>query len=87
MVNGNENNAAIFWPEYFRCDKEVYDLQSATKIAAYTVLMGAELNPSGVGGLEIWQYDEAWKSVPPEEIESIEAEFQQFQKSIRSAVL
>jgi hypothetical protein len=83
MVAGDENNPAIFWPEYLKCDEERYDLHATTKIAAYTILMAAKLNSPGVGGLEIWQYDGAWRSLQLSEIESIEASFAVSQASIR----
>jgi hypothetical protein len=87
LVNGNENNSAIFWPEYFKCDKELYDLPTTTQLAAFTILMGSELNPFGVGGLEVWQYNGAWTSVPRVEIERLIVKFRDSQGSIRSAVL
>jgi hypothetical protein len=87
LVNGNENNSAIFWPEYFRCDKDLYDIQATTRIAAFTILMAAELNPFGVGGLEIWQFDKDWHRVPHADIEHLKAQFIELRNSIHSAVL
>ena len=86
LINGNENNSAIFWPEYFRWDKELYDLQMATRIAAFTILMGAELNPFGVGGLEIWRYESEWKPALPAEIAQLRADFKRLQESLHSVV-
>jgi hypothetical protein len=51
VIHGNEANPAIFWPEYFRCHKQERDLKASTRIAAFTILMGSELNPYGVGGV------------------------------------
>lgn len=86
LISGNENNPAIFWPEYFRCDEEVYDLETTTRIAAFTILMGGNLNPYGVGGLEIWQYGNEWRPTPPSEIELIRASFVGLQRSIQAAL-
>jgi hypothetical protein len=87
LVNGNENNSVIFWLEYFRCDKHRYDIATASCIAAFTILMGGEVNNYGVGGLEIWVYDGAWRHTSANEIEKLQAEFQAFQDSMHSAVL
>lgn len=87
LVNGNESNTAIFWPEYFKVDKTMYDLQAATAIAGMTILMGGEINGAGVGGLEIWQYTNQWKEVSPEEIEGLRGRFDLLQRGIKKAVL
>lgn len=87
LVNGNENNSAIFWPEYFRCDKDTYDTAGALRIAAFTILMGGEVNPYGVGGLEAWIYDGAWARMPAHKIEELQTEFQAFKDSVHLAVL
>jgi len=86
LVNGNESNTAIFWPEYLKVYDELYDLDAATMIAATTILMGAKLNDPGVGGLEIWQYTDQWKPVPPEEIEALRVRFDLLQRGIRKAI-
>ena len=86
LVNGNETNTAIFWPEYFRCDEEVYDLQTATSIAAFTVLMGSRLNPFGVGGLEIWKYQDGWGQSKPTEIEAIRRKFRRFERTLSRSI-
>jgi hypothetical protein len=81
MVNGNDSNSAIFWPEYFKCDKQLHDLPTTVRIAALTILMGSQLNPYGVGGLEIWKYDHTWIAVTPTQIETLKQEFRGFEES------
>ena len=71
MVNGNEGNPAIFWPEFWRCDRERLGVKEATLVSAVTILMGAKINCWGVGGLEIWQYEKRWKPIQKGEIDSI----------------
>jgi hypothetical protein len=61
-INGNETSSAIMWPEYCKCDSSPPDVRTATNIAALTILMGNELNPAGVAGLEIWTYTDSWRS-------------------------
>jgi hypothetical protein len=87
MVNGHENNTAIFWPEYFRCDAEMRGLAATTKIAALTIGMGAELNPYGVSGLEIWQFNKKWNRLLPAEVEAITAHLQTFKNFIHQSIL
>jgi hypothetical protein len=86
ILNGNARSAVVFWPEYFRCDKTVYDLHQVTAIAATTILMEGELNPYGVGGLEVWQFDGTWNLVPPVEIERLANKFKDLRESLRLAV-
>jgi hypothetical protein len=87
LVNGNENLSAIFWLEYFKCYDKAHDLHIASRIAAFTILMGHELNEGGIGGLELWTYSEGWTRMPANEIENLQAEFQAFKDSVHSAVL
>ena len=87
LVNGNENLAAIFWLQYFKCDEQRYELPVASRIAAFTILMGHELNGNGIGGLEIWTYLSGWTRMPANQIENLNAEFQALKESMHSAVL
>ena len=87
IVNGNENLSAVFWLEYFRCDENPYDAGVAARIAAFTILMGHELNNHGIGGLEIWTFSDGWMRTPENEVECLKTEFQAFQESMHLAVL
>jgi hypothetical protein len=73
-INGNQSNPAVFWPEYFKC-RGGHTLGEATNIAAITILAGEELNPYGVGGLEIFQYDSKWRCLSEEETASIASKY------------
>jgi len=86
LISGNESNAAIFWPEYLGCDNETHEMDVAVRIAAYTILMGAQLNPAGVGGLEIWRYEDGWKPVSRVAVDGIRENFGEFHGGIRSAI-
>ena len=86
MVSGHENNAGVFWPEYLRVHKESRGLDDATAIAAMTILTAGEINPYGIGGLEIWQFRESWKALPDEEIEGLVRRFKTLQQSIKKIV-
>jgi hypothetical protein len=48
--------------------------------------MASELNPYGVGGLEIWQYSDRWIKSTTDEIRQLKEEFEKLQTSICSAV-
>jgi hypothetical protein len=87
MVNGNEDNTAIFWPEFFKCDKRLYSLEEATSIAAFTVSIAAELNPYGVSGLEIWQFDEKWQRLSIDKVEEISSRLDAAKEFIAKSVL
>jgi len=88
MVNGHETNTTIFWPEYARAaDDDKPDLSAAISIAAITILMGAEINDHGIGGLEIWQYTNGWKRVPDDEIEALRTRFDHLQSVIAKTIL
>ena len=89
LITGDERNAAIFWPQYFRADSEKLTLQTATCLAATTILMGHELNPGGIGGLQIWQYTKAtgWKSLEAAEIDVVTAGFAALQVELRRLIL
>ena len=87
LVNGNANNSVIFWLEYFQCGKHRYDIATATRIAAFTILMAGEVNPYGVGGLEICVYNGTWKRTPPNQIEDLKTDFKIFDESMHLAVL
>lgn len=87
MVNGHESSTAIFWPEYFKCDSQVRDIAATTNIAALTIRMGAELNPYGVGGLEVWHFDEEWKRLSPVEIEAIMIRLQDIKVFLGKSIL
>jgi hypothetical protein len=88
LIAGNERNAAIFWPQYFKADSEKLALQTATCLAATTILMGHELNPEGIGGLQIWQYSKTtgWKSFDATEIDAITTGFAGLQAELRRSV-
>jgi len=82
IVNGHENNPAIFWLEYIKANKPL-SLDSATGIAAVTLLSGGEINPYGVGGLEIHQWTSGrWGHFTPKQIQATENRFAKFQKRL-----
>jgi hypothetical protein len=88
MVNGNEiNPASIFWLEYMKADKKP-SLQAATAIAIATLGMAEELNPYGVGGLELhWHKDGEWQHLSPEETDHAQSRFGKTQARIKRLVL
>lgn len=54
---GDDRNAAIFFFErYYQNDRKINEL---LLLAAHSVLMAGQLNPTGVGGLEIVTWREA----------------------------
>jgi hypothetical protein len=87
MVSGHENNAAVFWLEYLRVHRETRDLDVSTAIAAVTVLTAGEINPHGIGRLEVWQFRKSWRPLPDDEIEALTARFVGLQRAIREALL
>jgi len=81
-VNGNETNGAIIWPEYCKCDSvPPPDVETAVNIAALTILTGSELS-SGVAGLEIWRYTDAWRRADRSELNAIGDRFKQLKNEI-----
>ena len=86
MVNGDETNTAIFWPEYFKCDTKLYDVNAASRIVASTILMGGELNSYGVRGLEIWHYDKSWKRLPSATIDDVLSRFDELKKNLERSI-
>src|SRR5208283_773266 len=76
VLNGNHTNPAILWPEFFRCEGN-YNIKQATNIAALTILMGGDINPRGVRGLEIWQYRSGWVSLADQELLGLTAKYEQ----------
>ena len=86
LIAGDDNNAAIFWPQYFKCHKEVFDLQATTRIAACTILMAAEIS-FGVGGLELWQYENSWKAIDRKVVDAIVDDFKGFKETLHAAII
>jgi hypothetical protein len=83
MVNGDEHNPAILWPQYFKCyNRPLRTLEAAIQIAALTILTAGELNNFGVGDLEIWQYGTSarWSAVAPLEVDRIVDRFQKLKE-------
>jgi hypothetical protein len=71
VVTGDSRNSAIFWPAFFHCDASRHDLTAVTNIAAATILMGHKFNNDGVGGLDLWQFQDEWEQLGPEKIEGL----------------
>ena len=62
LVNGHDNSPAVFWLEWMKADEPSISLESATGIAITTVLTAGELNPYGIGGIEVHQFSSGlWK--------------------------
>lgn len=87
MVNGHEDNAAIFWLEYFKSHAQTRDVSATTNVAALTITMAGDLNPYGVNGLEVWQFDEEWKCLPLREVEAIVVRLQEFKDIVANSIL
>jgi hypothetical protein len=90
MVNGEENSPAVLWLEWLKADDPdvAITLDDATGIAITTVLMARDLNPYGIGGLEIHQYNKGqWGSWTPQQCESAVAAYRNRAEDIRAAVL
>ena len=86
MVNGNDINPAIFWLEYLKADKRP-TVEDAAGIAAITIGMAAELNPFGVGGLELHEFkDGKWRHWSQQELDSSENGFTALQDQIRRGI-
>jgi len=86
MVGGHENNAAVFWPEYLGLNREPRSVEESTAIAAVTILSAGEINPHGIGGLEIWQCRDSWQEVPPEQIKALTERFDLLKRGITKAI-
>lgn len=82
MVNGNESNSAVFWLDYFKCDKKLYDIETATRIAASTILSASELNPYAIGGLEVWQYQKSWSRLTRAQLEAEIVRFETVKQAV-----
>jgi len=90
MVNGEENSPAVLWLEWLKADDPdvAITLDDATGIAITTVLMARDLNPYGIGGLEIHQYNKGqWGSWTPQQCENAAAVYRNRAEDIRAAVL
>jgi hypothetical protein len=81
-LHGHENNPAILWPEYFKCEGKC-NLQEATNIAALTILMAGDVNPYGVRGLEIFRYASKWETVSPSEMERIGSKYEELKLTLQ----
>jgi hypothetical protein len=68
VFNGHEDNSAVMWSEFFRCEGK-HSLTEATCIAALTILTAGDTNPGGIRGLEIFQYTSKWATLSTSEIE------------------
>jgi hypothetical protein len=87
MVNGNENNPAIFWLEYFKSHTEMREVAAVTNVAALTIMMAGDVNPYGINGLEVWQFNKEWKRLPLREIEAIAVRLQAFEDIVADSIL
>lgn len=77
MINGNENNSAVFWLAYSRALDRLLTMRAATGAAITTILTAGSINNYGVGGLEVHQYhDGSWHSWSSKETEACEVNFQ-----------
>jgi len=87
VIHGDESNAAVFWPQYLRAHDGKLDLRSATSVAATTVLMGNQITPDTVSGLELYRYgQQKWKQVPRQDVIEIEQRFASCQDAIKASV-
>ena len=88
VIHGDESNAAVFWLQYLDAHHGRLDLPHATSVAAMTVLMGHQISPDTVDGLELYQYvGGKWKSLSGEGIRKVERRFVEFQNATKAAAL
>lgn len=86
VVNGNETNVAIMWPEYCKCGgTPALDLETAVNAGALTILMGHKFS-RGVENLEIWRYTDTWTRATPAEINAIGDRFVRLKSAIDSFI-
>lgn len=74
-------NPANFWLQYFKCQDRP-SIAVATKALAFTIFMAAQLNPFGIGGLEVFQYRKEWNRLTTAEIEGLEDECKEVKRAI-----
>ncbi len=74
-------NPANFWLQYFKCQDRP-SVAVATKALAFTVFMAAQINPFGISGLEVVQYQQEWKRLTIAEIEALEDECKTVKRAI-----
>lgn len=87
VIHGDESNAAVFWPQYLRAHDRRLDLHSATNVAAITVLMGSQITPDTVSGLELYHYvQHKWKQLPYHDVRDIEQRFANARDTINTLV-
>ena len=87
MVNGHSENPAVFWLEYMKASKKP-PIEEASGIAIATIGIAAELNPYGIGGLELHEYrDGLWSHWSNEDIEHAEKSLAVVQEQIKNAVI
>ena len=87
MVNGHNNNSAVFWLEYMKADKKL-PLEESLGVAIVTVGLASEINNFGIGGTELHEYrDAAWHHWAAENIERVESSLMAVQAQIKQAVI
>lgn len=87
LVNGHSDNPAIFWLEYMKAGKKP-PIEEASGIAIATIGIAAELNPYGIGGLELHEYWEGvWHHWSNEDIDHTEKFLAVAQDQIKKAVI
>jgi hypothetical protein len=87
LVNGHDNSPAIFWLEWMRADDPAIGLEPATGIAITTVLTAGELNPYGIGGIEVHQFSGGlWKHWTLAECDNAIAQHKALTTKLKAAV-
>ena len=88
LVNGHDNSPAMFWLEWMGADDPLIGLEAATGIAITTVLTAGELNPYGIGGIEVHQFSNgAWKHWGEAERNHAAAQYKNQANKIKDAII
>ena len=87
VVQGNEQNAAIMWLQYFNPD-ESWSLHEAANLAALALLTAHDVNQPGVEGLEAWRYTQAssWQTYNPNELKTWTLEYAKLKKTLQAFI-
>lgn len=83
LFSGSQNNAAVFFADYLKAASENLAIAELSRIASLVILSAAATDPNGVGGLEIWTWQQQWKPLAALELSLIEKEYGALMKRVR----
>jgi hypothetical protein len=85
VLHPHATSPSNFWPQLLRADQRP-TLKAAVHIAALSIVMAGELNFSSVSGLELFEYDGAWKRFTEKENEGLEDRCRRVTDAIKEVV-